>query len=672
MANRKPSELAQLTATNASDNDRLLAYVPAEALAVDQSKTISLGNIRKKINTFNSFINVKDFGATGTYDEAVDQGPAIQAAIAAAYASAGNTGAIVYFPAGMYRVTSPIRTGLTGNNIKLIGAGPVQSAIVQATAGANGFEHGYNPVTIVVASNVATVTCLYPHQFATGTIGSGNQGPLARLPIEFLGPKAVTVISSLVFTCPATIANGNYTGGFLRPGYDRSFSVEGLSFYCGNSVTPNVQGGNAAIVVLDPNGPYQNVWQYVTFKGANFNGANSWAQGVTIYGPSIVQWNHVNVIGKPNAQTQTLAGATGLTLATYSQTNNTTGQIVGAYASLFYKCHFDFWTQSIDMQSAHQSNPAGAEIHGLEGIVFDKIEAGGHNFCKHTNTLGNQSKALSFKFIDCNMEMSGNAFDLQGIDNIQVIRGTILMNGGDLGNVPSGQSIYDDVFRFTNCKAGLISDVEINFFFSIGLVGSPPNNRKRYIYNFASGGTGNQSIAITGNAWEIHYKYGQAVLSNIESAIYLASDSQKIAEKNTNIVLYEGNSPILTKQAGLPANSGCFSTAYVNSFISGNNFVTCDDYGNVELRAQGVVTTDGNRIATVALPAGLFSSVNELIQVQMSGTATADALGYHVPVAMMNDDPTPPTTASFKIKYGASTGMDNKTHRISYYISGKA
>jgi hypothetical protein len=48
MANRKPSELAQLTATNASDNDRLLAYVPAEATAVNQSKTISLGDIRKK------------------------------------------------------------------------------------------------------------------------------------------------------------------------------------------------------------------------------------------------------------------------------------------------------------------------------------------------------------------------------------------------------------------------------------------------------------------------------------------------------------------------------------------------------------------------------------------------------------------------------------------------
>ena len=67
MANRKPSELAQLTATNASDNDRLLAYVPAEATAVNQSKTISLGNIRKKINTFNECINVKDFGAVGDF-----------------------------------------------------------------------------------------------------------------------------------------------------------------------------------------------------------------------------------------------------------------------------------------------------------------------------------------------------------------------------------------------------------------------------------------------------------------------------------------------------------------------------------------------------------------------------------------------------------------------------
>jgi hypothetical protein len=646
--------------------------LPSSRSSFTQSGTGAV--VRTVENRLKDVVSVKDFGATGLYDESVNQGTFIQNAIDAVVSAAGNVAAVVYFPQGIYRITSPLRTGKTGQNIRLVGAGSQQTVIVQATATANGIEHDYNPVTVVVASGTATVTCTYAHGFSSGTIGAGNKGPLARLAIDFLGPKTITVTSATAFTFASAATAGTYTGGFLTPGYDRSLSIEGISFKCGNTTTPSIQGGNAVIAVLDVNNPYQSRWNDVTFKGWNANGANAWAQGVTIYGPSGVQWNQVSVQGKTGPAVQTTAGATGLTLATFSQTNNTTGQLVGAYASYFHKVDLNYWTQAIDMQSVHQSLPAGAEIHGLEGFIFDKLEAGGHNFCKHTNNIyaATGSKALSFKFIDCNMEMSGNAFDLDGVDDVQVIRGTLLMNGGDLGNVPSGQSIYDDVFRFTNCKAGLISDVEINFFFSIGLVGSPPNNRKRYIYNFASGGTGNQSIAITGNAWEIHYKYGQAVLSNIESAIYLASDSQKIAEKNTNIVLYEGDSPILTKQAGLPANSGCFSIAYVNSFISGSNFVTCDDYGNVELRAQGVVTTDGNRIATVALPTGLFSSVNELIQVQMSGTDTADALGYHVPVAMINVDPTPPTTASFKIKYGASTGMDNKAHRISYYISGKA
>lgn len=108
MANRKPSELAQLTATNASDNDRLLAYVPAEASAVNQSKTISLGNIRKKINTFNECINVKDFGAVG--DGVTDDFAAFQACAnyAVAQSKTKRKAVSVYVPTGDYILSAQV------------------------------------------------------------------------------------------------------------------------------------------------------------------------------------------------------------------------------------------------------------------------------------------------------------------------------------------------------------------------------------------------------------------------------------------------------------------------------------------------------------------------------------------------------------------------------------
>jgi hypothetical protein len=641
--------------------------LPSSRSSFTQSGT---GAVARTVeNRLKDVVSVKDFGATGLYDESVNQGTFIQNAIDAVVSAAGNVAAVVYFPQGIYRITSPLRTGKTGSNIRLVGAGSQQTVIVQATATANGIEHDYNPVTVVVASGTATVTCAYAHGFSSGTIGAGNKGPLARLAIDFLGPKTITVTSATAFTFASAATAGTYTGGFLTPGYDRSLSIEGISFKCGNTTTPSIQGGNAAIAVLDVNNPYQSRWNDVTFKGWNANGANAWAQGVTIYGPSGVQWSQVSVQGKTGPAVQTTAGATGLTLATFSQTNNTTGQLVGAYASYFHKVDLNYWTQAIDMQSVHQSLPAGAEIHGLEGIVFNKIEAGGHHFCKHTGNIyaATGSKALSFKFIDCNMEMSGNAFDLDGIDNIQIIRGTLLMNGGDLGNLPSGETIAYDVFKFKGCNRGLVSNVELNLYSSIGVAGPVKN----YLYNFAAGTGGNKAIEVFGNTWNVPYKYGSGSLSSASGAIYFAADTVNVAEKNTTVALYQGSAPILTKAAGA---TNSFSTTYVNTFVTANSFTTCDDRGNVELRGQEIVTTNASRIAQVTLPAGLFSSVNELIQVQMSGTGTADALGYYVPVAMVSGDPNPPTTSSFYIKYaaGLSPDMANRTHRISYYISGKA
>ena len=663
MANRRLSELAQLTSTNASVNDRLLAFVPGEASSVDQNKTISLANLRTKLNRDNSVFSVKDYGATGVYSESVNQGTSIQSAIDAATSAAGDVAAIVYFPQGIYRITSPLRTGKAGQNIRLVGAGSQQTVIVQATAAANGIEHNYNPVTVVVASSTATVTCTYPHGFATGTVGSGNKGPLARLAIDFLGPKTITVTSATVFTFASAATAGTYTGGFLTPGYDRSFSIEGISFKCGNTTTADIQGGNAAIVVLDVSNPYQSKWSDVAFKGWNANGANAWAQGVTIYGPAGVQWSHVSVQGKNGPTEQTAAGATGLTLATFSQTNNTTGQIIGGYANYYHKCAFNYWTQAIDLQSVHQSLPSGGELHGLEGIIFDKIEAGGHHFCKHTSNLyaATGARALSFKFIDCNMEMSGKAYDLEGVDNIQIIRGTLLMNGGDLGNLPAGETITHDVFKFKGCARGLVSNVELNLFISIGIAGPVKN----YLYNFAAGSGGNSAIEIFGNSWKVPYKNGSASLSTTAGAIYFAADTVNVAEKNTTIALYQGSAPIFTRQAGA---TNCFSQFYAASLTDGNRRITCDEYGNVIIMGQANVLTDGAREAALVWPAGFFSAVDPFIQVQFNDADTADTLGYQIPAIDLDWL----TTTSVKIRYSSTSGMENKTHRVAYLVSGKA
>ena len=617
-------------------------------------------------------VSVKDFGAQGNASN--NDTTALQAAFT--YASA--SGYPIYIPAGTYLITAPLRIGTAGPAVKIYGDGSLHSTIVQQTPGANGIEHDYNPITVAVVGTTCTVTCQYPHNLASGSISLPlNKGPVSRLPKAFLGPKTITVTSPTVFTF--TVAGGTTTPGsqtgFLTPAYARAISIEGIAVKAGQlpGATANTIGGTAFIVALEGNGPYTSRWNDILVVGWNANGSNGWNKGAVIYGPTGMYWSNVSMLGRNSFANQTPIDCIALTLSTYSsQAAGTSGAVDGAYNSKFFNLELNYWTKAIDLNSEQQEVIATDETHGLEGIVFDSVEAGGHHFCSHTNNIWSIStpsqQGLSFKFINCNAELSGNAYALTGVSNVDITGGSLLMNGGEKGNVPVGETINYDITKFVNCENVKIDGTEIVVYFTVGQVAGYTGT-KGYLFNFANGSTGmvNKAAIINQTRWTIQ----DTTNLDVTGGIYVGSQSQNIKELSSLLVTYTNQGPIFTRQAGA---TNCFSTAYVNSFINTNYFATCDSYGNAELRGQEIVTTNASRIAQVTLPAGLFSSVNELIQVQISGTSTADALGYYVPVAMVSGDPNPPTTSSFYIKYaaGLSPDMANRTHRISYYISGKA
>ena len=666
MANRKPSELAQLTATNASDNDRLLAYVPAEATAVNQSKTISLGNIRKKINTFNGFISVKDFGAVGNASN--DDTAALQAAFT--YASA--SGYPICIPAGTYLITSPLRIGTAGPAVKIYGDGSLHSTIVQQTAGANGIEHDYNPITVAVFNDTCTVTCQHPHNLSSGSISQPlNKGPVSRLPKAFLGPKTITVTSSTVFTF--TVDNGTTTPGsqtgFLTPSYARAISIEGIAVKAGQlpGGTANTIGGTAFIVALEGNGPYTSQWNDILVVGWNANGSNGWNKGAVIYGPTGVYWSNVSMMGRNSFANQTPNDCVALTLSTYSsQAAGSGGAVDGAYNSKFSNLQLNYWTKAIDLRSEQQEVITADETHGLEGIVFNSVEAGGHHFCSHTNNIWSISKpnqvGLSFKFINCNAELSGNAYALSGVGNVDITGGTLLMNGGEKGNVPVGETINYDITKFVNCANVKIDGTEIAVFFTVdeqpGYAGA-----KGYLFNFANGSTGmvNNAAIINKTRWDVQ----DTTDLDVTGGIYVGSQSQNIKELSSLLVTYTNQGPIFTRQAGA---TNCFSQSYAASLTDGNRRITCDEYGNVVIMGQAVVTTDGAREAALGWPAGFFSAVDPFIQVQFNDADTADILGYQIPAIDLDWL----TTISVKIRYSPTSGMENKTHRVAYLVSGKA
>jgi hypothetical protein len=622
-------------------------------------------------------VSVKDFGAVGNASN--NDTTALQAAFT--YASA--SGYPIYIPAGTYLITAPLRVGTAGPAVKIYGDGSLHSTIVQQTAGANGIEHDYNPITVAVVGTTCTVTCQYPHNLSSGAISLPlNKGPVSRLPKAFLGPKTITVTSPTVFTF--TVAGGTTTPvsqtGFLTPAYARAISIEGIAVKAGQlpGGTANTIGGTAFIVALEGNGPYTSRWNDILVMGWNANGSNGWNKGAVIYGPTGMYWSNVSMLGRNSFANQTPVDCIALTLSTYSsQAAGTSGAVDGAYNSKFFNLELNYWTKAIDLNSEQQEVITADETHGLEGIVFDSVEAGGHHFCSHTNNIWSISKpsqqGLSFKFINCNAELSGNAYAFTGVSNVDITGGSLLMNGGEKGNVPVGENINYDITKFVNCENVKIDGTEIVVYFTVGQVAGYTGT-KGYLFNFANGSTGmvNKACSVSNTRWTIQD------LSNpdVSGGIYVGSQSQNVKELGSTLVTYTNQGPIFTRQAGA---TNCFSTAYVNSFNSSNTFATCDDYGNVLLSGQAVVTTNASSVAQVPLPAGLFSSVDEFIQVQICGIATADAVGYNLPVAGVLADLPPttaadyrPTTSSFYIKYGSGTGMATVNHRINYHVSGKA
>ena len=116
--------IAQLEDVNAAE--RLLTVEQPTATGSTASRSLQ--------ERFADVVNVKDFGAKG--DGVTDDTAAIQAAIDATIAAMtenGHTGAVIVFPDGAYRVTSPInlfRANSTRRDLTIAGASQYSSKII--------------------------------------------------------------------------------------------------------------------------------------------------------------------------------------------------------------------------------------------------------------------------------------------------------------------------------------------------------------------------------------------------------------------------------------------------------------------------------------------------------------------------------------------------------------
>lgn len=173
------------------------------------------------------FISVKDYGATG--DGSTDDTVAIQAAIAAAEAVTNTTiadpygniilgGGIVYFPPGIYKISSEC---VISSKISLIGHGSI-SSVIKVTQNSRGVTQ--NPVS---------------GQY------NGKQGVISNL--GFLGDRTKTSQDILNLLRPL---DGNYNNIYiLNAGRDGLVIREGLA--CSFNSVVVYKSGRRGISVLD-------------------------------------------------------------------------------------------------------------------------------------------------------------------------------------------------------------------------------------------------------------------------------------------------------------------------------------------------------------------------------------------------------------------------------------
>lgn len=745
-------------------------------------------------------ISVKDFGAVGDFSQ--DDTAAIQAAIDYVE-SLGELGSVLYIPAGLYRITAPLRTGKQ-YSIRIVGDGVAYTTIVQTTPDANGIEHNYNPVTITsVSGTSASVSCLYPHNLGpvsatpiTINNAVGSTGPVVRLPHAFLGPRDIIITGTNTFDMyvdEGTVVPTDQTGLLTAP-YSRPIILEKLSVKCGSLPSLGYgsegQGGGTALTIVTDGygGPNNVVVSDFTAIGWLAWGLNYWMKGIEIYNPTLIFMDRVRLFGQFVANTPTLADQVGLGLYTYSASvAGALGARDGAYGMFFRDVDINYFTLAIDLRSEQQfaggeflngktnaraattanitlsgtqtidgvalnvgdrvlvknqtnltengiynvasgawtrSTDAGtyndllnalvfitegttevfktylctaptggtlgttlirwlpwAEIHGLEGVYFDNANILTHHLCRHysnIDSLQREARALQFKFIGVSAECSGYAYDLDSVTDVDITDGTLLMNGGEKGNVPVGEGIYYDISRFKDCEKVHISGLTNTLFFTIGSTPGFSPNKKKFLFNFTGGGLrGNDGVLISNTKWTIPEE-------DAVGAIYCASNSNNIREVNTLIERYDTpfNVPIFEAEAGAV---DCYSTAYMN-WISGSDSAATyvvDNQGNVVVTGEKIVILDQFAIGEVELynPSvngrtfRSLSSLDNHIQVSLSGVDTAELAGYLTLVPYNNSDTDTakhPSINSFWFKGPTNSGLPNATIRVNYVISGKA
>ena len=174
-------------------------------------------------------INVKDYGAVG--NDLVDDGPAIQSAIDAAFGSAGS-------PNGTYAVASPlILTRVRGAHI--YGAGQ-ESTKIKATS-----------ASVAVVQTNGLEYCCFEDMSFTGNVSASD----VAFDLDWNGTGSVGLKGNIFTNCSFGSADYGLRIGFSGNGginnqfygcYFAANTIAGLVAWSASAVTNSVQGGGAS------------------------------------------------------------------------------------------------------------------------------------------------------------------------------------------------------------------------------------------------------------------------------------------------------------------------------------------------------------------------------------------------------------------------------------------